>query len=130
MVIKQLHAFDNGWKAVDTVILEAGDDPRQLSLVDAETLKTARGMDGLCTGKFDANLLTEGLSYRTLKVGDTFMAGDVVFEITQKSKRCYDHCSLRQQGTCCPLPANTAFAKVVKGGTVSSGSELILKEEL
>jgi len=129
MVIKELHAFDNGWKAVDTVILEAGDDPRQLSLVDRAALLEAKAMtDGLCTGKFDANLLTEGLAYNTLKVGQQYAAGDVIFEITQKSKRCYPECALRKQGIFCPLPAHTAFARVVKGGTLNPEAALTVKE--
>ena len=101
---------------------------RQVSLLAGELLPGLRDIGGLCTGKFDANFLTEGLDYSRLSPGTRLFIGGAALEITSAGKRCFDECPLRQRGERCPLPDNCAFARVAAEGDVAAGNEITLAE--
>ena len=91
---------------------------RQVSLMDSESERAARGAHGLCTDRFAANLLTEGLDYDDLKTGDILDFGACALEITELGKECYPECPIASEGGVCPIPASSAFAKVARAGKI------------
>ena len=95
-----------------------------VSLLSGEAEESIRKMGGLCTGRFQANIVTSGLDYATLREGTRLMVGPCALEITRVGKPCYDVCSLQQSGQTCPLPKSCAFARVSLGGTIQVGDEL------
>ena len=99
---------------------------RQMSLMASELLPELREENGLCTGRFHADIETESLDYASLSVGDILEFDDVRLQITEKGKRCFEDCPIRQMGQTCALPANIAFARIIQGGTLkihASGTE-------
>lgn len=96
---------------------------RAISLLAAEALPLLPRFDGLCTGKFRGDIITEGLDFSALSVGTRLAVGGGVVRITAK-KSCYDQCPLRQLGETCPLPESCAFAAVEAEGAFSPGDEI------
>ena len=115
---------DGAYRNVDFAELEAGESPRQICLADGKALLEARSIPGLCTQKFNADLITENLDYSALNAGCRLKIGTAVLESSAAGKRCFDECQLHQAGKTCPLPRNCAFARVVSGGLVRVGTEL------
>ena len=54
---------DGQYQTAERSTLYAGDSPRQLSLADGAALLAARKLPGLCTQRFNAELITVGLDY-------------------------------------------------------------------
>ena len=115
---------DGQYQTVDGAQLTAGDFPRQLSLADGPALLAARELPGLCTQRFNAELITEGLDYKTLSPGSRLIIGDAKLEISSAGKRCFDECVIHQAGEICPLPSHCAFAHVILGGNIQAGMTL------
>ncbi len=132
MKLVEIHqkGTDGAYRNVDFVELVSGDSPRQLCLADGKALTEARSFSGLCTQKFNADLITECVDYASLTAGCRILIGEAVLEITTAGKRCFDECLLHQAGETCPLPKNCAFAHVVYGGTVRIGMNFVKVEEL
>ena len=99
---------------------------RQVSLMDSESELEARGAHGLCTERFAANLLTEGLDYGKLKIGDILDFGASALEITELGKECYPECVIASAGGVCPIPASSAFARVARAGEIDIGDTITL----
>ena len=95
-----------------------------VSLLSGEAEAQIRRLGGLCTERFQANIVTSGLDYATLREGTRLMVGPCALEIIRVGKPCYDVCSLQQSGRTCPLPTSCAFARVCLGGTIRVGDEL------
>lgn len=119
MIIREIHAKDKS--ITECLHAEPDDAPRQLSLADGAALRAAREAGGLCSARFEANLHTEGLDYHALRVGERLTAGEALLEITEKGKYCWPECALHKEYHPCMLPANTAFACVLRGGTIRTG---------
>lgn len=95
---------------------------RQLSLLMGEREKEIRAAGGLCTARYNANLVTTGLDYAALQPGDRLRAGACLLEVAAVGKRCFpDDCPLRKRGETCALPVSAAFAKVLEGGALRAG---------
>lgn len=87
-----------------------------VSLLSREAEEQIRELGGLCTAKFAANIVTEGLDYTQLSIGSRLAIGLCEIEITRVGKPCYEACAIAQSGETCPLPKNCAFARVLRGG--------------
>lgn len=101
---------------------------RQVSLTDVSGEAQARKANGLCCSRFAANILTEGLDYSALSVGDTLDFGLSSIEITQLGKECYPECPIAARGDACPLPASCAFARVARAGEIFLNDEITLRK--
>lgn len=101
---------------------------RQVSLLGQESIDkvTAQGIVGLCTGKFAENITTEGIVLYELPVGTKFQISDVLFEVTQIGKECHQKCAIFKMVGDCVMPKEGIFAKVLKGGIVKAGDEIII----
>ncbi len=93
---------------------------RQLCLLGKENSFKENQTDGFCVKKFKCDILTSGLDYKTLKKGDLFHFDDVTLEITIVGKKCFADCPLRIKNNPCNLPRYTAFARVTKGGVLTT----------
>ena len=110
----------------------AGKWHRQVSLLAKESIEKAKGMrtDGLCHGMFAENITTEGITLHTLPVGQRLQIGDeAIIEISQIGKECHDGCAIRQLVGQCIMPKEGVFARVIRGGVVKAGDEILILPE-
>lgn len=110
----------------------AGKWHRQVSLLAKESIEKAKGMrtDGLCHGMFAENITTEGITLHTLPVGQRLQIGkEAVIEISQIGKECHEGCAIRQLVGQCIMPKEGVFARVICGGTVKAGDEILILPE-
>ena len=98
-----------------------------VSLLSGEAEENIRSLGGLCTAKFAANIVTEGLDYARLAAGTRLMISTCALEITRVGKPCYEACEIVQSGETCPLPQNCAFARVLRGGEIHTQDEIMIR---
>jgi MOSC domain-containing protein YiiM len=105
----------------------AGNWHRQVSLLSYEEVEKfrARGAN-VADGAFGENLLVKGYDFKTYPVGTIFKCNDVVLEITQIGKKCHSECEIFHMVGDCIMPREGVFAKVLKGGIIKTGDELVL----
>lgn len=103
----------------------AGDWHRQVSLLANESVDRMR-KEGLtlAAGDFAENILTEGITLRTLPVGTVLRAGEVRLEVTQIGKECHNDCAIKKATGKCVMPTEGIFAIVVKEGRMQAGDEI------
>ena len=103
---------------------------RQVSLLSFEQVEAfkerSKGAVQLPPGIFGENLLVEGYDFKAYPVETIFKIGDVVLKITQIGKECHTGCEIMQRTGECIMPHEGVFARVLKGGMVSVGDEVIL----
>lgn len=106
----------------------AGTWHRQVSLLGRESIRKieALGMEGLCTGRFAENITTEGIILYELPVGTRLQVGPCILEVTQIGKECHQHCAIFQQVGDCVMPREGIFARVLTGGVVRPGDEIVV----
>ena len=103
---------------------------RQVSLLSYEAVEAFRARGAKVTdGAFGENLLVEGFDFKTFPVGTIFKCNDVVLELTQIGKKCHSECEIFHQVGDCIMPREGVFARVLHGGVIRVGDELIVKEE-
>ncbi len=100
---------------------------RQVSLLPAERIRefVERGA-GVEAGSFGENLIVEGFDLKDLPVGTQLQIGETILEITQIGKDCHDHCRIWQTMGDCIMPREGVFARVITGGTIKKGDEIIM----
>jgi MOSC domain-containing protein YiiM len=102
----------------------AGDWHRQVSLLAEEEIDTMRGRGvELHHGDFAENLTTRGIDLAALPVGSRLHVGSALLEVTQIGKECHHGCAIRRAVGDCVMPRKGIFARVVRGGEISSESE-------
>ena len=79
-------------------------------------------------GAFGENLIVDGYDFRNLPVGTKFRCNDVLLEMTQIGKECHSHCEIYKVVGDCIMPREGVFAKVLEGGTIKVGDELVSVE--
>lgn len=105
----------------------AGKWHRQVSLLAQESIEKAKGMptDGLCHGIFAENITTAGITLYTLPIGTRLRIGECEIEITQIGKECHEGCAISKLVGQCVMPREGVFARVIKGGKVYAGDDII-----
>jgi MOSC domain-containing protein YiiM len=103
---------------------------RQISLLAIESIDKMRSARfDVNPGDFAENLTTEGLDLPSLPIGTKLQVGtDIILEISQIGKDCHTGCAIFRQVGKCVMPKEGVFAKVVHGGVVKPGDELLRKE--
>lgn len=105
----------------------AGDWHRQVSLLSYERVEEFRKRGAnVADGAFGENLLVKGFDFKTYPVGTLFQCNDVILEITQIGKQCHSECEIFHQVGDCIMPREGVFARVLKGGVIKVGDELVL----
>ena len=117
---------DGARRSVSSIYLYPGpsSDARAISLLKSEGLLALRNAGGLCTARFDADILTAGMDYASLRAGRRFLLGGAEIEISGVGKRCFENCPLHIGGERCPLQKSCAFARVTAPGRVCAGDAI------
>lgn len=106
----------------------AGDWHRQVSLLAQESIDKMRATGlAVSAGDFAENITTTGIDLVSLPVGSRLELGSVLLEITQIGKECHTRCAIYYQAGDCVMPKEGVFARVLKGGVVKAGTEILLK---
>ena len=101
---------------------------RQVSLLGSEKIDAFRARGAQVEhGAFGENLVVEGFDFRALPVGTLLRCGDVLLEMTQSGKECHAHCAIYKQVGDCIMPREGVFARVLEGGAISAGDEMVLE---
>ncbi len=104
----------------------AGSWHRQISLLskEARLIMENKGVK-LNDGDFGENLLTEGIDFANIKIGNKLRLGkDALVRITQIGKECHDRCNIYYQVGDCIMPREGIFAKVLKGGEIKIDDDI------
>ena len=68
----------------------------------------------------------EGFDLGKLPVGTRFRIGETLLEMTQVGKECHSHCVIYQVMGDCIMPREGIFTKVIKGGEIRPGDEIVM----
>src|SRR6185369_9142484 len=105
----------------------AGDWHRQVSLLAQESIDKMRAMGlSVSAGDFAENITTIGIDLVSLPVGTRLSLGSTLLEVTQIGKECHTRCAIFYQAGDCVMPKEGIFARVLKGGVVAAGTEILL----
>ena len=105
----------------------AGAWHRQVSFLATESIEKAKAA-GLSVGfgDFAENIATEGIDWVRIPVGSRFRLGKTVLvEITQIGKECLKKCAIYYQAGDCIMPREGVFARVIEGGVIRRGDEIV-----
>lgn len=103
------------------------DDIKQVSLLADESVNKMREMGlTLDAGAFAENITTEGIDLKNLPIGTRLQIGATVQEVSRIGKECHHGCAIKQQTGTCVMPTEGIFTKVIEGGTVKPGDEIII----
>ena len=122
-VIEQCKLVENSGLEGDA---HAGSWHRQISLLSKEARLVMENKGAkLNDGDFGENLLTEGIDFVHIKVGNKLRLGkDALVRITQIGKECHDRCSIYYQVGDCIMPREGIFAEVLKGGEIKIDDDI------
>ena len=110
--------------------VHAGNWHRQVSLLSFDAVEEFRRRGArVADGAFGENLLVEGFDFKTYPVGTIFKCNDVILELTQIGKKCHSECEIFHQVGDCIMPREGVFARVIHGGVIKVGDELMLEGE-
>ena len=103
---------------------------RQVSLLAVESIDKMRGLGfDVGPGDFAENLITEGLEVASLPVGTRISIGkDILLEVTQIGKECHSGCAIYRQIGKCIMPKEGVFARVLRGGSVRVGDQILVEK--
>lgn len=107
----------------------ARDWHRQISLLAMESInKMSEQLPNLTPGSFAENITTEGLILKDLPIGTRLKTDNIELEITQIGKKCHAKCNIFKEAGGCIMPEEGVFAKVISGGQLSVGEDLIMTQ--
>jgi MOSC domain-containing protein YiiM len=101
---------------------------RQVSLLALESIKKmqAAGLK-VNPGDFAENITTEGIDLLQLPVGTKMTIGNIIeVEVSQIGKVCHTRCEIYRQAGDCVMPKEGIFVKVLRGGTIKEGDEIVV----
>lgn len=116
----------------------AGSDLRQVSLLSIESIRKQKECAkikkenlSLDAGDFAENITTEGLNLADLKLGHRLKVGkQAILEISKIGKECHRYCAIYYRAGDCIMPKEGIFAKVLKGGEISTGDDIEVIENV
>lgn len=105
----------------------AGKWHRQVSLLSYEKIEEFKAKGApVDDGAFGENLIVSGFDLKNLPIGTKFRCNDVVLELTQIGKECHSGCEIYKVMGDCIMPREGVFTRVLHGGTVSEGDEIVV----
>lgn len=108
----------------------AGKWHRQVSLLSYEKIEDFRARGAVVEdGAFGENLVVKGIDFKTLPIGTKFQCNEVILKLTQIGKECHHGCEIFQKMGECIMPREGVFTKVIHGGTIEVGDDLVILEE-
>ena len=121
--VKQCRLIENYGLEGDA---HAGSWHRQISLLSIEgrLVMENKGVK-LDAGDFGENVLTEGVEFANIMVGNKIRLGkDALVRVTQIGKECHDRCNIYYQAGDCIMPKEGIFAEVLKGGEIKVDDDI------
>ncbi len=108
----------------------AGEWHRQISLLAEESIEKMRELGlKIGYGDFAENITTKNIDLSKLRIGQKIRVGkEVILEITQIGKKCHDECEIKRLIGKCIMPKEGVFARVISGGKIKVGDEIIVLE--
>jgi len=105
----------------------AGKWHRQVSLLGIESIEKAKkwGLN-INPGDFAENITTEGINLHLLPIGTKIKINTIVLEVTQIGKECHTGCEIFKKVGKCIMPIEGIFTRVLKGGIVKKGDEILI----
>ena len=104
----------------------AGKWHRQVSLLSYEKIEEFKAKGApIDDGAFGENLIVSGYDLKALPVGTRLRSGEVLLEVTQIGKQCHSGCEIYKIMGDCIMPREGVFARVIKGGVISEGDEMV-----
>ena len=108
----------------------AGKWHRQVSLLSHDRVEEFRQRGAeVDEGAFGENLVVEGFDFKLLPIRTKFKCNDVVLELTQVGKECHSHCEIYKAMGDCIMPREGVFTRVLQGGSICVGDELVILKE-
>jgi molybdenum cofactor synthesis domain-containing protein len=108
----------------------AGKWHRQVSLLSNEKIEAFKNRGAnVIEGAFGENLIVEGIDFRSLPVGTRFKCNEVILELTQIGKECHTGCEIYHKMGDCIMPREGVFARVLCGGIIQEGDEMVVLEQ-
>ena len=121
--VKQCRLIENYGLEGDA---HAGSWHRQISLLSIEgrLVMENKGVK-LNAGDFGENVLTEGVDFANIIVGNELrLGGNALVRVTQIGKECHDRCHIYYQVGDCIMPREGIFAEVLKGGEIKIDDDI------
>ena len=121
--VKQCRLIENYGLEGDA---HAGSWHRQISMLSIEgrLVMENKGVK-LDAGDFGENVLTEGVEFANIMVGNKIRLGkDALVRVTQIGKECHDRCNIYYQVGDCIMPREGIFAEVLKGGEIKVDDDI------
>ncbi len=121
--VKQCRLIENYGLEGDA---HAGSWHRQISLLSIEgrLVMENKGVK-LDAGDFGENVLTEGVEFANIMVGNKIRLGkDALVRVTQIGKECHDRCNIYYKVGDCIMPREGIFAEVLKGGEIKVDDDI------
>lgn len=102
-----------------------GRNNRHVSLFGQESIDQMEeiGAKGLCTSRFNENIITQDIRLFELPIGTRLKIGDTIQEISQVGKKCYG-CELSGDNGGCTLVKEVVFTLVIKGGMIRNSDTI------
>ncbi len=109
----------------------AGTWHRQVSFLATESIEKAKATGlKVSFGDFAENIATEGIDWVNTPIGVKFKLGEsALVEVTQIGKECHKKCAIYYQAGDCIMPREGVFARVLEGGTIRCGDEIVLVDD-
>lgn len=109
----------------------AGNWHRQVSLLSAESAEAFKSAGApIHDGSFGENMVVRGFDFKRMPIGTRYRIGSgetaVVLEQTQTGKHCHDRCEIYRIMGDCIMPREGVFARVIRGGSVRPGDEMVI----
>lgn len=104
--------------------LKANGGDRQISLLPRwvrERIEQGR-VEGLCISRFRENITWSGEG--DLVKGERYKIGEVLLEISELNKKCFDECYNIVKNTPCPLVFTVSYAIILRGGIINLNDEI------
>jgi molybdenum cofactor synthesis domain-containing protein len=101
---------------------------RQISLLSLEKIEAFRQRGAeVAFGAFGENLVVSGFDLAALPVGTLLRCGSILLEVSQIGKECHNHCEIHRVMGDCIMPREGIFAKVLAGGSICEGDEIVIE---
>jgi len=109
----------------------AGNWHRQVSFLSIQSIEKMK-MKGFAAhpGDFAENITVDGIDFSEIAIGDTLIINDtIILEVTQIGKECHSSCEIRIITGDCIMPREGIFARVLRGGTICIGNEVLIRKK-
>ena len=106
----------------------AGTGLSQVSLLAHDKIQAFREKGAeVENGDFGENLVVEGLEFQDLSLGTRLKCGEALLEITRIGKECHSPCRIHARMGDCIMPREGVFARVLRGGPIHAGDDLMIE---